>query len=128
MGMTWRGDAFFTDVQRTLRRRYRKAGVFVVRDVKKKFPGRGSSGLSTLGQRFIASKAGEVPSIQTGTLKRSITLEMDPLLPKVFVGTNVPYAELLEFGTKDMAPRPFLRPAIFRLKRDIMRIISSGRL
>jgi len=128
MGMKWRGDAFLSDVQRTLRGRYRKAGLFVAADIKKKFPGRGASGLNTLGQRFIASKAGEIPSIQTGTLKRSITIEMDARLPKVFVGTNVPYAEWLEFGTKDMAPRPFLRPAIFRNKRHIVRIISSGKL
>lgn len=30
----------------------------------------------------------------------------------VRVGTNVNYASFLEFGTVDMDPRPFLRPAI----------------
>lgn len=35
---------------------------------------------------------------------------------KVVVGTNVPYGELLENGTPRLQPRPFLRPALDRLK------------
>ena len=128
MGMTWRGDAFLSDVQRKMRQRYKKVGMFIVADIKKTFPGRGSSGLASAGARFIRSEPGEIPSIQTGTLKRTITMEMDPLLPKVFVGTNSPYGLPLEIGTSKMEPRPFLRPSLLRNKRAIIRIISTGKL
>ena len=47
-----------------------------------------------------ASKPGEVPRVQTGTLRRSYTHEMTgvDMLPIGRVGTNLLYAKWLEFG------------------------------
>lgn len=56
----------------------------------------------------------EVPRVQTGTLKRSITHEIHPALPIGRVGTNVVYGKHLEFGTRRMKPRPFMRPALLK--------------
>jgi len=39
----------------------------------------------------------------------------------VYIGTNVEYAQHLEYGTKHMAAQPFLRPAFDGRKSDIMR-------
>ena len=62
-----------------------------------------------------ASKEGEVPRVQTGTLRRSITHEVSSVLPIGRVGTNVVYSKWLEFGTRRMKPRPFMRPSILRI-------------
>ncbi len=58
-----------------------------------------------------ASAPGEAPAIDTGTLKGSIRVEMEPRDLVAIVGTDVEYAPHLEFGTSRMAPRPYLGPA-----------------
>jgi HK97 gp10 family phage protein len=60
-----------------------------------------------------ASSPGEPPASDTGNLLNHITHEV--LVEKtVFarVKATVKYAEYLELGTRYMAPRPFLRPAL----------------
>jgi len=61
------------------------------------------------------SKPGEVPRVQTGTLRRSYTHEVHPVLPISRVGTNLKYAKVLEWGSRNMAPRPHVRPALKKL-------------
>ena len=53
------------------------------------------------------------PNVQTGTLRRSITIEVDKAQLIAYVGTNVHYAIYLELGTIKMYARPFLRPALW---------------
>lgn len=46
------------------------------------------------------------------------------------VGTNVPYAELVEYGTKHTKPQPYLRPAFdknwSKLRDGMKRAIGRG--
>lgn len=58
-----------------------------------------------------ASAPGDPPAVNTGRLRQSITaLQISP--GRWRVGTNVEYAIFLEWGTRKMAPRPFMRPAV----------------
>lgn len=82
-----------------------------------------------------ASAPGEPPAVDTGRLRGSISTNWSGSgmakgstegvargedgvgqpdakedMFTVVVGTNVPYASFLEFGTRNMAPRPFMRP------------------
>lgn len=58
-----------------------------------------------------ASAPGESPAVDTGALKNSIAVEMDtPVRAIVSVGAE--YGLYLELGTRRMAARPFLRPAV----------------
>lgn len=61
-----------------------------------------------------ASAPGQPPATDLGRLGASITHELgadnEGLVARV--GTNVEYALFLEVGTRHMAPRPFLRPAL----------------
>lgn len=57
-----------------------------------------------------ASAPGKAPVVDNGRLIQSITaLQISPLHWRV--GTNIEAALYLEFGTRRMAARPFLRPA-----------------
>ena len=62
-----------------------------------------------------ASAAGEAPATDTGELAGSVAVVeggRGRIGPVVFVGSDLDYAEWLEFGTRDMAERPWLRPAV----------------
>ncbi len=60
------------------------------------------------------SMPGEGPGVVTGRLRGSITwrLGRDGFGTYVDVGSAVFYAPFLELGTRRMAARPFLRPAL----------------
>ena len=60
------------------------------------------------------SPPGHGPGVVTGRLRGSITyrLGVDSVSPYVDIGTAVEYAPYLELGTRRMAARPFLRPAL----------------
>lgn len=60
------------------------------------------------------SSPGQGPGVVTGRLRSSIAWRPghDSISPYVDVGTAVHYAPFLEFGTRKMAARPFLRPAL----------------
>lgn len=61
--------------------------------------------------RNVSSAPGEAPAVQYGDLIRSIAwIRIEKLTRRI--GTNQKYGRYLEFGTKRMKPRPFLRPAL----------------
>lgn len=62
-----------------------------------------------------ASKPGEAPASRLGDLRRSYkvgSIEGQGLDKTIKLGSQVPYSVWLEFGTKRMAERPHLRPAM----------------
>lgn len=71
------------------------------------------------------SSPGDPPGIDTGNLKNSVIAQSDgPHRWAVFVGAE--YGLWLEFGTRNMAPRPFMLPAfertIKRIPRDWLKV------
>ena len=64
--------------------------------------------------RYEASAPGEPPRKRTGTLQKSITADVSEVGFDVVirVGSKVPYAPHLEFGTVRMRARPWLRSGI----------------
>lgn len=53
-----------------------------------------------------------IPGYRGGTLRNSITHQVDLGIHGVYIGTNVEYAPYVELGTVKMKKRPYLRPAI----------------
>lgn len=67
-----------------------------------------------------ASRAGDPPAVNFGTLRGSIGIEKINDL-RVRVGTNVEYAPYLEFGTYKMSARPFMRVALQKVRYNNVR-------
>ncbi len=72
----------------------------------------------------IASAPGEPPARDLGNLHNNITLQMNPALLMVSVNSAAKYSAALEFGTRKMAPRPFMRRALMKHIASIDRIVS----
>ncbi len=72
------------------------------------------------------SKPGNPPKTDTGRLVNSIfvNIEETPRGLLATVGTNVEYGVHLEFGTKHVAARPWLAPALAAVKAEALRKIS----
>ena len=62
----------------------------------------------------VQNKARSLAPVDTGNLRGSITWEIRKRGNQLYgvVGTNVPYAIYMEKGTRYVAPRPFLAPAL----------------
>ena len=80
------------------------------------------------------SLPGNPPAVDTGTLRRSITYEVDENNLVGYVGSNLknpPYGAYLEFGTtKDgkqiIKPRPWLKPATEKSMEKIKEIMAGA--
>lgn len=79
--------------------------------------------------RHIASSPGEPPASDTGRLKSSIVVRVEPDPDgagyKGVVAVATKYAKWLEYGTVKMAPRPFLRRALANRREAIGKIFRK---
>lgn len=83
---------------------------------KASMPGRKSGRIYRRGAKtHQASAPGETPAIDLGFLVNSALTEQDGPF-RARTGFTMEYAVWLEFGTRRMAPRPYLGPAFEKLK------------
>lgn len=73
-----------------------------------------------------ASKPGDPPNTDTGRLVQSIKFDFQDggLIGRV--GTNLRYGSWLEFGTKDMAARPWLSTALSMVSKEVKNIFAKA--
>lgn len=64
----------------------------------------------------------DVP-VDTGNLRGSINRHVDARLASV--GTNVEYAEHVEYGTRRAQAQPYLRPAIDKNRKPLTRLFAA---
>ena len=133
--LKWNGDAFFDKAIAVSVQTMEKAAITVEADVIKTF----GTGASLVGVKIRKSRDGTfhrpsapgfVPNIDTGTLRSSIGHEVISRRSVIdgFVGvaSMVKYGLFLELGTRTMAPRPFLRPALARNAEKISNIFKKA--
>jgi HK97 gp10 family phage protein len=80
---------------------------------------------SVSGSKHVASRAGEAPNNDSGTLANSIQVIQTGRL-KVQIIADAAHAVPLEFGTSRMSPRPFMAPAAAKSRPEVNRILSSA--
>lgn len=74
-----------------------------------------------------ASAAGQAPANDTGNLSENIRTKLKR--GKRVIGSVIskaPYSAALEFGTKDIKPRPFMRPALMNNERIAIALINKA--
>ena len=101
------------DAEREIGRAINKMGLAVTSDVKRKIQRGPKTGemYNRRGKQHRASREGEAPATDTGTLVSSVyTSKINSL--NIEVGSRLDYAYYLEFGTMNMDPRPSWQPAI----------------
>ena len=74
-----------------------------------------------------ASAPGQAPATDTGQLVSSISTRVKTEGRKVVgeIVADAPYAEALEFGTRNMMARPFMQPALDKNTRKITNIFKK---
>jgi len=130
----WYGPQVKRRLNVQMERNLDRAGVMLETDIKRSF---GNSGV--VGERGGATKADRrknrsaafgPPNVDTGLLKRAVGF-IRPGRLRRWIGTGLGskektgYAKFLEFGTRYMAPRPFLRPALYRNRVRIEKLLGA---
>lgn len=77
-------------------------------------------------RNVLASRPGDPPNTDTGRLVQSIKFDFRDNGLTGRVGTNLKYGAALEFGTRNMAPRPWLAPAVTSTSREIRDIFKAA--
>lgn len=72
-----------------------------------------------------ASAPGEAPASDTGTLVRSIISEVQRAALEVIISAGTVYAKMLEYGTRKMAARPFMLPALDKIRDKAADILAK---
>lgn len=75
----------------------------------------------------IASAPGEAPAMDTGTLTNSINWQMTGEA-QATVTINAEYAAYLEYGTRFMARRPYIEPALDKVRAEYAGILGQTRV
>jgi len=70
----------------------------------------------------IEARAKQLAPVRTGHLRNSIQTDVESNGLAAHVGTSVAYAAYVEFGTRRMAPRPYLAPAAEAVRADLARM------
>ncbi len=70
------------------------------------------------GKQHQASAPGEAPATDTGYLANSIQVDYEPGNLSAAVTVSAEYGEVLELGGRNIAPRPYLMPALEKEKDD----------
>ena len=77
------------------------------------------------GKKGEASKPGEPPRKQTPNLQPSIRTAMDKRTFLIGPTKTAPYGKHLEFGTRKMAARPFMRPALSNARKKFPKLFRG---
>jgi len=126
--INWYGDRFLSRMNGQLEKAISTAAIVLEADIKTHFTLRGAGRLyrKRKGIYHRASLPGQPPAIDTGLLRASIQHEVLKSRDRVTgrAGTNVDYGRYLELGTSRMAPRPYLRPALDRVHRQVVEMLK----
>lgn len=131
MSFEWNDAELRLDVRANTRKNLTAAAGVLATDVKSALNvmGRSKETITTksgktrtkLGKKGeVVSQPGEAPRRQSGRLWRSVKKRVKGMKARVSAAGN-----LFEFGTKHMAPRPFLRTTLEKDKNKLADILTT---
>lgn len=82
-----------------------------------------SDGLAEAAESLRREARSAAP-VRSGKLRDSIAVAGDAL-PGFAVTARAPYARFVEFGTRKVPARPFLMPALLRLRRALVQRVAE---
>lgn len=74
---------------------------------------------------FVVAEAQMRTPVDTSTLRRGETFEVDTENKVLYVGSNVPYDEYVELGTSKQKSQPHWNPAVMDNIEDINKILKK---
>lgn len=77
-------------------------------------------------RRHRASAPGQPPASDTGRLVNAISSRANRRAFTIAVVANTKYAAALEYGTRRMRPRPFLRASLKEARPEIVRLVREA--
>lgn len=133
MDVKWFANEVYAEVKKAEKKVLREIGKMVTRTAKELCP---------VGSQIQSSKRGVTYEREPGTLRRSIHWRltrkggvqiiagsrkyMQTHGGKRYMGRDPYYARFVEFGTRYMLARPYLRPALARNHSNIMRAFNGA--
>lgn len=121
----WRGGRVMQQLNTAAQTGLRKSGKIILDEMRRLILDEAKTG--KMYGSHQASAPGEAPANETGELVESFTAEVDTSIkdkPTLIIGARADHATFLEYGTKFMAPRPFMRPAINNVQRRVEMAIA----
>lgn len=131
----WYGKEFMVLATKANIKAMETAGALVERETKKALSHKGSYRAYKKGNKIhFSSSPGDTPALDTGILRNSISHivkffggmitgrvgpDIDVIAAKSEAGTDLDYGLYLELGTSKMAARPFLRPTLRKMRKQI---------
>lgn len=124
-----RNPEFQKIIRRNVEKAVDRASIKFQARVKRELS-RSGSGVHYPGQRTRSSAPGEPPAAQTGALRLSIQVDRTRLESELRnrIGTSLDYGRYLEFGTRHMAARPYLRPSLKAGRKNIEAEFETSKL
>lgn len=120
MAVDWDASKTISEVDKAVARGLFIAAEKVRSDAVKSILSGGKSGrlYRRRGTVHQASAPGEAPASDTGTLANSAEAKLVDI-NRAVVNFSAQYSSFLEFGTTNIAPRPYARPALM-MNRDFI--------
>jgi HK97 gp10 family phage protein len=118
--LEWEGERVRGELYREFRKRLQEAGNVVRKEVRTLV---GKSGKASNKSKGVHSLPGFPPLKQTGFLYKHVDKSLKKLRMRIWVRDRK--AHLLEFGTRKMAARPFLRQSVVNRQSEIKQILSK---
>jgi len=113
--LIWNGDQFEKELRRLVAEHLEAAAAILQAEIVRSLRVSARIGKNL----WQASRPGEPPRARTGLLMKSIFYSVDQGSMTAIVGTSLKYGLYLELGTSRMAARPFIRPAIDRVRQKL---------
>jgi len=119
--LTWKGQAAISRVRAASSRGVEKVGRMLIQEYIRLIFDTPKTGRVYAGHK--ASAPGEAPASETGRLVNSFKLNIKPDLKtaRAIVSNTADHARKLEFGTKRMLPRPFMRRGLANIKDEALK-------